>query len=149
MVDSGLSLGRSSRVGWGPNGEMVSLRGVYGKEKEKEKGKEGKSDTVRIEKLRLLEVSTSSSSDPSSSTDSNLGLCTEQRRQSSCITITRASVISNPNLPFFPNRSIFLLARSFRLPQSIPAILSFRRSVQQDADQWRGRPQQFPRSTTV
>ncbi|GAA5901438.1 uncharacterized protein JCM6883_000213 [Sporobolomyces salmoneus] len=47
LVDSGLALGKSYRVGWGPEGEIISLRGVY------DKG-ETKSDVLKIEKLKLL-----------------------------------------------------------------------------------------------
>ncbi|GAA5981519.1 hypothetical protein JCM11641_004083 [Rhodosporidiobolus odoratus] len=47
VVDSGLAVGRSCRVAWGPRGEIVSLKGVYG-------GKEGKSDTLKVERIKLL-----------------------------------------------------------------------------------------------
>ncbi|GAA6038823.1 hypothetical protein JCM8097_002913 [Rhodosporidiobolus ruineniae] len=55
LVDAGLALGRSFRVGWGPQGEIVSLKGVYAG------GTEGKSDGLKVEKLQLLE-----NDDPSS-----------------------------------------------------------------------------------
>ncbi|GJN94429.1 hypothetical protein Rhopal_007509-T1 [Rhodotorula paludigena] len=56
LVDAGLSLGRSFRVGWGPNGELVSLRGVYGSKK----GKEA-SDSLQVERLQLLSSNDSAS----------------------------------------------------------------------------------------
>ncbi|GAA5992408.1 hypothetical protein JCM5350_000968 [Sporobolomyces pararoseus] len=47
LVDAGLALGRSYRVGWGTKGEIVSLKGVYNQS-------ETKSDVVKIEKLKLV-----------------------------------------------------------------------------------------------
>ncbi|GAA5876351.1 hypothetical protein JCM8547_008890 [Rhodosporidiobolus lusitaniae] len=54
LVDAGLALGRSYRVGWGKRGEVVSLKGVY-------EAKEGRSDVVTVEKVQLL-----SNDDPAS-----------------------------------------------------------------------------------
>lgn len=54
LVDLGLALGRSFRVGWGPKGEMVMLKqgagGLYGAD-----GKGGSAD-LSVEKLRMLSV---------------------------------------------------------------------------------------------
>ncbi|GAA6017767.1 hypothetical protein JCM10207_000492 [Rhodosporidiobolus poonsookiae] len=47
LVDAGLALGRSYRVGWGPGGEMVSLKGWYDV-------KGARSDVLKVEKLSLL-----------------------------------------------------------------------------------------------
>lgn len=52
LVDSGLALGRSFRVGWGPRGEIVSLGGVY----PKARADVGPGDSLKVEKLRLLAV---------------------------------------------------------------------------------------------
>ncbi|GAA5906896.1 hypothetical protein JCM5296_005560 [Sporobolomyces johnsonii] len=56
LIDAGLALGRSFRVGWGPRGEMVSLKGVY------ERAGGMRSDVITVEKLKLL-----SNDDPSPS----------------------------------------------------------------------------------
>ncbi|GAA5820958.1 hypothetical protein JCM11251_001896 [Rhodosporidiobolus azoricus] len=53
IVDEGLALGRSFRIGWGPGGEVVSLQG-------------GKSGAVKVDKMKLVE--------PSSKTESSLRL---------------------------------------------------------------------------
>ncbi|GAA5958890.1 hypothetical protein JCM21900_002269 [Sporobolomyces salmonicolor] len=48
LVDAGLALGRSFRVGWGPKGQIVSLKGIY------ERTGGTRSDIVTVEKLKLL-----------------------------------------------------------------------------------------------
>lgn len=47
LIDAGIALGRSYRVGWGSHSQLVSLRGVYDR-------KETQSDVVKVEKLKLL-----------------------------------------------------------------------------------------------
>ncbi|GAA5958261.1 hypothetical protein JCM3765_004772 [Sporobolomyces pararoseus] len=47
LVDAGLALGRSYKIGWGTKGEILSLKGVYDKS-------QVKSDVVKLEKLKLV-----------------------------------------------------------------------------------------------
>lgn len=47
LADSGLALGRSYRVGWGSDGELITLNGVYDLRRTK-------SDVLKVEKLKLL-----------------------------------------------------------------------------------------------
>ncbi|BGP20125.1 hypothetical protein JCM10213_000791 [Rhodosporidiobolus nylandii] len=54
VVDDALGVGRAYRVGWGPNGEIVSLKSVYSPEA-------GKSDVLQVERVRLT-----ANDDPSS-----------------------------------------------------------------------------------
>ncbi|GAA5824402.1 hypothetical protein JCM3770_004589 [Rhodotorula araucariae] len=50
LVDAGLALGRSFRVGWGKGGEVISLKGVYPEARKQDGG----SASLRVEKLHLL-----------------------------------------------------------------------------------------------
>ena len=50
LVDVGLALGRSFRIGLGGQGQVVHLGALYGTPKP------GKSDALAIDKLRLVEI---------------------------------------------------------------------------------------------
>ncbi|GAA5848692.1 hypothetical protein JCM9279_002742 [Rhodotorula babjevae] len=63
LVDAGLALGRSFRVGWGPQGELVSLNGVYSAARRGGPGEQGApSNSLEVDRVRLV-----ASTDPESS----------------------------------------------------------------------------------
>lgn len=57
LVDAGLALGRSFRVGWGPQGELVSLKGVYSAPGAAAAGEHGApSNSLKVDRVRLVAV---------------------------------------------------------------------------------------------